>query len=120
MLSTDELRFLLSDDPKDQSIHRDIFALMRRLLRLRLKLKRPVTVIDATNLMRWERRQWIRIAKAHRARVEAVFFDLPIEECQRRNRGRDRVVPAEAIEEMAKTLVRPKREEGFSRIRVLK
>jgi len=116
VLSSDEIRRLLSDDPGDQTIHRQTFATLRRLLKTRLELKRPVTYIDATNLTPAERRPYIKLAKSHKCDVEAVFFDVPVEECQRRNRLRDRVVPEEAIEKMARRMVAPAIEEGFKRV----
>jgi predicted kinase len=115
-LSSDEIRRLLSDDPTNQSIHRQTFATLRRLLKIRLELKRPATYIDATNLTVAARRPYIKIAHDHGGVAEAVFFDVPVNECQRRNRLRDRVVPDEVIEKMARQLVAPTIEEGFRRV----
>lgn len=118
-LSSDEIRRWLADDPTDQNIHRRVFATMRYLLRHRLELARPRTFIDATNLTRKDRRPWIKIAELHGAACEAVFFDVPVEVCQERNRARSRVVPESAIQEMARRLSPPSIEEGFSRITVI-
>lgn len=115
-LSSDEIRRLLCDDPTNQSIHRQTFAMLRHLLKVRLALKRPVTIVDATNLTPQERRPYIKIARHHKCEIEAVFFDVPMEECQRRNRLRNRMVPDEAIAAMAKKLVPPRPSEGFCRI----
>jgi predicted kinase len=49
-----------------------------------------------------------------------VFFDVSVAECQRRNRKRRRVVPDEVIAKMAKRLVTPSKEEGFSRVTVVR
>jgi predicted kinase len=116
VLSSDEIRRLLCDDPGNQSIHRQTFATLRRLLRVRLELRRPVTYIDATNLTPAERRPYIKIGKLHKCDVEAVFFDVRVEECQRRNRLRDRVVPDDVIEKMAGRMVTPTIKEGFARV----
>lgn len=118
-LSSDEIRRLLADDPTDQTIQSRVFAVLRRLLRHRLELQRPLTCIDATNLTRRERKPYLKLAKLHDCRIEAIFFDVPLDVCQRRNRRRDRVVPEEAIVEMAKRLQRPTIEEGFDRVVVL-
>lgn len=115
-LSSDEIRRLLSDDPDNQTIHRRVFAELRRLLKHRLELARPVTYIDATNLTPRERRPYIKLAELHGCEVEAVFFDVPVEECQRRNRGRSRIVPDDVIRQMAERLVPPGMEEGFQRV----
>jgi predicted kinase len=115
-LSSDEIRRLLRDDPADQSIHREVFATLRRLLRLRLELGARVTYIDATNLTAGERRPYIKTGQAYGCKVEALFFDVPLEICQARNRARARVVPDEAVRTMAAKLQRPRVEEGFSRV----
>jgi predicted kinase len=116
VLSSDEIRKLLVDDPTDQTIHAQTFATIRRLLTLRLELKRPITYIDATNLTRKERRQWIKVAQKHGATAEAIFFDVPLAECQRRNRARHRVVPQEVIEKMSGRLHAPTVKEGFAQV----
>jgi len=119
VLSSDEIRKILSDDPANQNIHSRTFAVLRSLLRHRLELGRPVTYIDATNLTPYERRPYLKIAELHDCKIEAVFFDVPIEECQRRNRARHRMVPDEAIVEMAKRLTPPSVDEGFTRVIVV-
>jgi predicted kinase len=116
VLSSDEIRRLLCDDPGDQSIHKQTFAMLRQLLKARLKLKRPVTYIDATNLMPRERAPYVKIAREHGAIAEAIFFDVSVKECQRRNRSRKRVVPDDAIEKMSGRLTAPTTSEGFARI----
>jgi predicted kinase len=118
-LSSDEIRRLLSDDPTNQTIHRRVFAVLRQLLRHRVELQRPVTYIDATNLTPYERRPYIKLADLYDCEIEAIFFDVALEECQRRNRERNRVVPDEAIAEMASRMTPPTVEEGFSRVVVI-
>lgn len=113
VLSSDELRFLLIDDARDQTIHGAVFATLRYLLRRRLELRRPVTFVDATNLTRRDRRAYIKLAQLHNAQVEAIFFDTPVEICRQRNRDRSRVVPDEAIDAMLGRLARPTILEGF-------
>lgn len=115
-LSSDEIRRLLADDPADQNIHSQVFATLRYLLKRRVELRRPVTYVDATNLTRHERRQYLKIGELHDCTVEAVFFDVPVKICQERNRRRHRVVPDEVIVEMARRLTPPATEEGFSKV----
>jgi predicted kinase len=119
-LSSDVLRELLADDPNNQTIHARVFRVMRDLLKHRLELKRPVTYIDATNLTPRERRPYIKLADLFDGEIEAVFFDVPMEECIRRNRGRGRIVPDEVIRTMAERLVAPDVEEGFLRVSVVR
>lgn len=118
-LSTDVLRLWLLDDETDQRHAAFVFGTLRNLLKIRLKLGRPITYIDATNLSPVERRPFFRIATAYGYDVEAIFFDIPYEVCCRRNRRRPHPVPQDAMERMAQKLIPPREEEGFSRIRVI-
>ena len=115
-LSSDTVRQLLADDPADQTIHARVFATLRYLLRHRLLIGRPVTYIDATHLTPEERRPYIEIAHTFGCEIEALFFDVPLEVCRERNRLRNRVVPDEAMAQMAAKLVPPAVEEGFARV----
>ena len=119
VISSDHLRSLIADDANDQSVHSPVFDAVRYLLRKRLEVGRPLTCIDATHLTPRERRPYFKIAERYGCEVEAVFFDVPVEVCQERNRQRDRVVPQQAIERMTLKLVAPTVEEGFSRITVI-
>src|SRR5690348_16330853 len=92
-LSSDLIRQLLADDPTDQSIHARVFNCMRYLLRHRLAVGRPITYLDATHLTPAERKPYMQIALWYGCEIEAIFFDVPLESCMERNRGRARVVP---------------------------
>jgi len=116
VISSDELRGVLSGDVKNQDIHAKVFATMRYLLRTRLELGATPTIIDATNIRRKDRKAWLQIAHKFGASVDAVLFDLPIEVALERNRKRDRVVPEDVIRSMAKRLQLPTIEEGFKKI----
>lgn len=118
-VSSDEVRRLLVDDAGDQTIQSRVFSTLRYLLRQRLELRRPVTYVDATNLTPRERRPYIVLSRLHDGEAEAVFFDVPLEVCRRRNRERNRVVPEAVMEHMAARLVPPAEAEGFSRITVV-
>jgi len=120
VLSSDAVREMLADDAGNQNIHARVFRVMRDLLKHRLELKRPVTFIDATNLTPKERRPYIKVADLYDGEIEAVFFDVPVEECKRRNRGRARMVPDEVIGAMAERLVAPTEQEGFLRVEIVK
>ena len=118
-LSSDAVRVLLADDATDQTIHARVFMTLRYLLRHRLAIGRPVTYVDATHLVPEERLPYLNIGRAFDCEVEALFFDVPLEVCRERNRGRERVVPEEALERMAAKLVPPRLEEGFSKITIV-
>lgn len=119
-LSSDAIRRWLADDEKDQSLHDRVFETLRYLLRQRLALGRAVTYIDATNLTPEERRPYVGIGKSYGCDTEAIFFDVPLEVCCARNRGRHRVVPEDAMVKMAARLIPPAAEEGFARVSVIR
>jgi predicted kinase len=115
-LSSDAVRALLADNEDDQTIHGRVFSTIRYLLRQRIAIGRPVTYIDATHITPAQRRPYIEIGARYGARVEALFFDVPVEVCRQRNRARARVVPDEVLDRMAARLVPPTRAEGFAAI----
>jgi predicted kinase len=116
VLSSDAIRGILADDPTDQSIHKQVFATIRYLLRQRIAIGKRITCIDATHLTPKERRPYFRIKGT---RIEAVYFKIPVELCKQRNAQRPRIVPSEVIDQMAVKLIAPNRAEGFSRISVI-
>ncbi|MEJ7608879.1 MAG: acyl-CoA dehydrogenase family protein, partial [Bryobacteraceae bacterium] len=118
VLSSDAVRHLLIDDATDQTIHRETFGVVRYLLRRRLELQRPLTIVDATNLTRAERRPYIRIGQSYGCQVEAMYFQVALEVCKKRNELRQRVVPATALDSMAMKLVPPEVSEGFDYVTV--
>ena len=118
-ISSDALRVLLADDVDEQGHQDDIFRAARFLLKLRLRMGRPVTYIDATNLLASHRRDFIEIGRRYDCRVEALFFDLPLEVCLRRNAGRNRRVPEDVMRVMAQAMDRPSLEEGFDQITII-
>jgi len=120
VLSSDGVRQLLSDDVNNQRIHQEVFSTLRYLLKRRLQVGAAATIIDATNLLPAHRKPWITVAKSLGASVEAIYFDTPLEECQRRNAKRSRVVPPEAIAAMSAKLRPPSLREGFHRVQVIK
>jgi predicted kinase len=115
-ISSDELRRLIIDDPHDQTIHDRVFAAMRYLVRQRIAVGRPETYVDATHLTPWERRPYVKMAERFRCELEALYFDAPVEVCIERNRQRRPMVPEEAIREMARLMIPPTTEEGFTRV----
>lgn len=118
-VSSDLLRQLLFDDPADQRMPHLVFQALRNLLRIRLRAGTLTTYVDATNLTRRGRRPYFQIARSYGCLVDALFFQVPVEECLRRNRRRRRRVPEPAILRMARKLQAPSLEEGFRRIVVI-
>src|SRR5262245_12166109 len=121
VVSSDQCRALMSDNPADQSVTPKAFRLMHLIIRERLMLGR-FTVADATSLKSIDRRMFLRLARRFDFKTAAVVFDLPLEVCLSRNRFRDRKVPREAVLDqynlLRDTLDRIDRE-GFDYIHVL-
>ncbi|MGP0075951.1 MAG: AAA family ATPase [Bryobacteraceae bacterium] len=115
-ISSDEVRRLIADDPRDQSMNARIFSAIRYLIRQRIAAGRPVTYVDATHLTPWERKPYAILAQRYGCTLEALFFDIPVEICMARNQARNRVVPEEAIRKMVLLMVPPSKEEGFAQI----
>lgn len=129
-LSSDLIRELLYDNVADQRHPEWVFALLRDLLRHRLQAGAQTTYIDATNLTRFFRRPFLQMAQEFGCAVEAIYFDVPLEVCLEQNRKRQnvtagpardaRVVPEDVLRRMARRVEPPTREEGFSRIVVVR
>ena len=115
-ISSDAIRRLLADDETDQSINARVFAAARYLVRQRLELRRPVTYLDATNLIRRDRRAWIELARQFNCQPEALWFDIPLDVCKTRNRTRQRIVPEHILDLMAAKFIPPSKEEGFDEV----
>jgi len=117
-ISSDAIRQLLADDQTDQTVNARVFAAARYLVHQRLELRRPVTWVDATNLVRRDRRCWIQLARKLDCSVEALWLDVPLGVCKSRNRSRRYVVPDHVIDLMAAKFVPPSTEEGFDQVTV--
>ena len=118
-ISSDAIRGLLADDERDQTIHERVFQTVRYLVRQRIAIGRPVTYVDATNLRAEERAPYLAIGDQYGCEVEAIYFDVPLSVCIERNALRDRVVPLEAMEAMARKLAIPTTKEGFTQVTVV-
>jgi predicted kinase len=118
-ISSDEIRRLIADDPHDQTMNARTFSVIRYLIRQRIQADRPVTYVDATHLTLWEREPYVKLARRLGCKLQALFFDVPVDICIARNEARERVVPEEAIRKMAQQMIPPSLEEGFAEITYL-
>lgn len=73
-------------------------------------------LVDATNLTVGQRAMWIKLAQEYGTTADCIWFQTPYEECLRRNRGRDRVVPDNVMEQMKEMFQPPTQDEGFYKI----
>ena len=104
VLSSDAMRALVTDDPTAQSATEDAFDLLHRILAMRLRRGR-LTVVDATNVEEWARRELLTIARRHRRPAVALVLDLPFETILERNARRpDTPRPRAALARQARWL----------------
>jgi len=121
IVSSDECRALIVDDPANQSVSAQAFDLFHFIIEQRLMLGR-LTVADATNLKPEHRRTLLGIAKRNQFNAAAILFDVPIEICVERNSTRKRRVPQEALlmqRELFETTLYSIRKEKFDYVHVL-
>lgn len=96
IVSSDECRAFISDDPSNQRVSGHAFDLMHFIIRKRLLIGR-LTIADATHLKAEERRPLKMMARRFGFHPVALLFNLPIDICLARNAARERIVPEEAV-----------------------
>jgi protein phosphatase len=123
IVSSDELRAMVADDPSDQDASAEAFALLAQVLGGRLR-RRLMTVVDATNLRAESRRRWLRLAARFGLPSVAIVFDLPDATFLARNAARpERQVENDVVAAQAEALRRALvavPDEGFSRFYVVR
>ena len=122
IVSSDNLRGLLSNDPADQSASAEAFRILALLVEGRLK-RRLTTVVEATSLRAANRARYRAIAARHGIPVIAIAFDLAEPTYHGRNRSRpNRVVEAEVIDrqvELMQHALAALPREGYSALYVI-
>jgi protein phosphatase len=116
VLSSDDFRGWVSDDPASQEATADAFALLAHVAGTRLDRGR-LTVVDATSVQPSARRELVRLARDHDVLPVAVVLDVPVAEALARNAARtDRAIPDHAVRRQDAQLrkaLRGLRKEGF-------
>lgn len=122
VVSSDDCRAMVSDDPNDQAATTDAFALLEFIAGKRLDRGR-LTVIDATNVQASSRKSLLALAKDHDVLPVAIVLDLPVALTLDRNRSRpDRDFGAHVIRRQHDQLhrsLRSLKREGFRTIHLL-
>ena len=104
IISSDHCRALVSDDPTDQNVTPQAFAILHAILEARLQNRR-LTVVDATNLQPNARRPIIDLARRHDCRITAIALDLPMQTLIQRNEHReDRSIPNHIVNRQHRSL----------------
>ena len=115
IVEPDAIRKELTGDASDQSRNGEVFRLAHNRAESFLLTGKSV-VVDATNLDRKTRAEWVAIARRCGAEARAVVVDTPVDVAKKRNRSRDRVVPLDVIDKQARRLCPPTSDEGFAHI----
>ena len=122
VVSSDTCRGLVSNDEGSMEASEDAFALLNYLVGIRLK-RGLLTVVDATNVQAYARKQLIALAREHHVLCVAIVLNLPIEVCEARNANRaDRNFGKHVIRQhqhQLKKSLRRLRKEGFQHVTVL-
>lgn len=112
VVSSDAIRKELYGDEAIQGDGKKVFSILHARVREALAQGKDVAY-DATNVTRKARKH---IIKTFDAQHVCVYVSTDVEECKRRNAQRDRHVPTDVIDNMAKKLAVPTVEEGFVQI----
>ena len=126
VLSSDYFRGLVSNDENDQSATKDAFDALHYIATKRLK-NGLLTVVDATNLRREDRKQYIDLARQYHLLPVAIVLNLSERICHDRNAQRpDRNFGEHVIRNQRSALRRglgrkgkSLRREGFRRVWML-
>ncbi len=122
VLSSDFFRGMVSDDENDQGASNDAFDLLHYAANKRLN-NMKLTVIDATNIQEYARKQIINMAREQNVHPVAIVLNLPEALLQERNKARpDRGYPERVIHkhcwELKRSIKNLKRE-GFRFVYVI-
>jgi len=118
VISSDFCRQLVCDDETDQRYHSQTFALLNFLVGQRLSINR-LCVVDSTAITPGARKSLLDVGRKYRVRTELLLFDIALEKCLERDRGRPGSVGSRVIEEQYRLFKQAQetvRSEGFDEI----
>jgi alkanesulfonate monooxygenase SsuD/methylene tetrahydromethanopterin reductase-like flavin-dependent oxidoreductase (luciferase family)/predicted kinase len=96
VVSSDALRAVVGSGPADLDASVDAFALLEQIVAARIG-RGLTTVVDTLGTDVARRRAWLAAARQAGLPTVAVVFHVDPAECRRRNRERDRPVPAPVL-----------------------
>jgi alkanesulfonate monooxygenase SsuD/methylene tetrahydromethanopterin reductase-like flavin-dependent oxidoreductase (luciferase family)/predicted kinase len=97
LVSSDRLRAVVGSGEHDLDASADAFALLDQIVAARLR-RRLTTVVDTLGLDQARRLGYLDLARRSQLAAVAVLFRTDPAECRRRNRARDRAVPAAVLD----------------------
>jgi predicted kinase len=118
VISSDFCRQLVCDDETDQRYHSQTFALLNFLIGQRLSINR-ICVVDSTAITPGARKSLLDLGRKYRVRTELFLFDVALEKCLERDRGRVHPVGPKVIEEQYRLFKQAQESvtsEGFDQI----
>lgn len=118
IISPDKIRREMFHVNYDPAVEEAVWNIFFHQLESALREKKTV-IIDNTNVTRAGRALILSIARRYNVPVVAYWFNVPLEECLKRNQERERKVPEEMIHTLHRMYDEPKLEEGFQEIKVI-
>lgn len=122
IVSSDDCRAMVSDDPNNQDATGDAFELLEFIAGKRLARGR-LTVVDATNVQPSARKSLVALAREHDVLPVAIVLDIPVGVAIERNAARtDRTFGARVVkrhQEQLRRSMRGLKREGLRTIHVL-
>jgi predicted kinase len=101
IISTDNIRREISNNPSNHVISNKAFILARRLVQERLK-NGEVAVIDAQNLSELNRKAFVEEAEKEGASIQVITLNIDADTAVERDKGRTRPVGEKYIRERAR------------------
>lgn len=120
VVSSDALRAVVGTGPGDLEASADAFAVLDQVVGARAA-RGLTTVVDTLGLDPERRERYLAVARAARLPAVLVVFDTEPALCRRRNRERDRPVPATALTDQlrrTRRLLEHAAEEGWDLVQV--
>lgn len=113
-ISLDDCREMLWGDRKIQDGPGGIDALLalQDALILEAMKENKSIIVHNTSTLKEHRAPLLELAKNKGYRTQIVYFDIPAEECIRRNQQRTEGVPREAVEKFAASMEVPSEDEA--------
>ncbi|MEM7579173.1 MAG: polynucleotide kinase-phosphatase [Cyanobacteria bacterium P01_A01_bin.80] len=122
VLSSDFCRGLVSNDENSQDASKDAFDILHYIAHKRLAAAK-LTVIDATNVLKEDRKYYVNLAREYHCLPVAIVLNLPENVCHQRNQQRpDRQFGSYVVQRHVQNLRRSLRglqKEGFRHVYVL-
>lgn len=106
VLSSDDFRQRILADARDQGGTDEVFRQLHIVAEARLR-EGLLAVVDATNVVVWDRQALLHRAERHGRPCVAIVFALPLDRCLAANASRaGRVVPAGVVDRQWRSMRR--------------